>query len=99
MRSSSSRTSRGTWSAAKPPFQAALSGAREVGFTVLTISVSLVAVFIPLLLMGGIVGRLFREFSVSLSVAIMMSMLISLTVTPMLSSIALRADKSGATKD
>jgi multidrug efflux pump len=62
---------------------------------VLTISVSLVAVFIPLLLMGGIVGRLFREFSVSLSVAIMMSMLISLTVTPMLSSLALRADKPG----
>ena len=79
----------------EPPFEAALAGAREVGFTVLTISVSLVAVFIPLLLMGGIVGRLFREFSVSLSMAIMMSMLISLTVTPMLSSIALRADKPG----
>ncbi len=75
----------------EPPMQAALNGAREVGFTVLTISVSLIAVFIPLLLMGGIVGRLFREFSVSLSVAIMISMLISLTVTPMLSSIALRS--------
>lgn len=74
----------------KSPVQAALDGAHEVGFTVLTISVSLVAVFIPLLLMGGIVGRLFREFSVSLSVAIMMSMLISLTVTPMLASLALR---------
>jgi len=72
------------------PVEAALQGAREVGFTVLTISVSLVAVFIPLLLMGGIVGRLFREFSVSLSAAIVISMLISLTVTPMLSSIALR---------
>ena len=72
----------------EPPVQAALNGAREVGFTVFTISVSLIAVFIPLLLMGGIVGRLFREFSVSLSVAILMSMLISLTVTPMLSSIA-----------
>ncbi|MCU1767584.1 efflux RND transporter permease subunit [Pseudomonas protegens] len=70
--------------------QAALAGAREVGFTVLSISVSLVAVFIPLLLMGGIVGRLFREFSVSLSVSIGISMLISLTVTPMLSSVLLR---------
>ncbi|HLX03738.1 MAG TPA: efflux RND transporter permease subunit, partial [Trinickia sp.] len=73
-----------------PPMQAALMGAREVGFTVLSISISLVAVFIPLLLMGGLVGRLFREFSVSLSVAILMSMLISLTVTPMLASITLR---------
>jgi multidrug efflux pump len=72
------------------PLEAALSGAKEVGFTVLTISASLVAVFIPLLLMGGIVGRLFREFSVSLSVAIIMSMVISLTVTPMLASITLR---------
>ncbi|MDB6049917.1 MAG: Cobalt-zinc-cadmium resistance protein CzcA [Pseudomonas sp.] len=70
--------------------QAALSGAREVGFTVLTISVSLVAVFIPLLLMGGIVGRLFREFSISLSIAIVISMLVSLTVTPMLASVLLK---------
>jgi multidrug efflux pump len=77
----------------KGPVEAALKGAQEVGFTVLTISVSLIAVFIPLLLMGGIVGRLFREFSVSLSVAILMSMVISLTVTPMLSSIALRTEK------
>ncbi|AZP73006.1 multidrug transporter subunit MdtC [Pseudomonas poae] len=73
--------------------QAALAGTKEVGFTVLTISVSLVAVFIPLLLMGGIVGRLFREFSVSLSVAIVISMVISLTVTPMLASVLLRAPK------
>lgn len=72
--------------------QAALAGAQEVGFTVLTISVSLVAVFIPLLLMGGIVGRLFREFSISLSVAIVISMLISLTVTPMLASVLLRSE-------
>ncbi len=64
------------------PFQAALTGAREIGFTVLTISISLVAVFIPLLLMGGVVGRLFREFSVTLSVAIMVSMVVSLTATP-----------------
>ncbi|MGE8178712.1 efflux RND transporter permease subunit [Pseudomonas fluorescens] len=78
--------------------QAALVGAQEVGFTVLSISVSLVAVFIPLLLMGGIVGRLFREFSITLSVAIMISMLISLTVTPMLSSLLLRTQEQ-ATKD
>ena len=73
------------------PVEAALAGAQEVGFTILTISISLVAVFIPLLMMGGIVGRLFREFSVSLSVAIVMSMLISLTVTPMLASITFKA--------
>ncbi|NWB26758.1 efflux RND transporter permease subunit [Pseudomonas gingeri] len=70
--------------------QAALAGTREVSFTVLSISVSLIAVFIPLLMMGGIVGRLFREFSITLSVAILISMLISLTVTPMLSSVLLR---------
>ena len=75
------------------PVEAALAGAQEVGFTVLTISISLIAVFIPLLLMGGIVGRLFREFSISLSVAIVMSMLISLTVTPMLASIAFKGKK------
>ncbi|MBK5539875.1 efflux RND transporter permease subunit [Pseudomonas sp. TH05] len=79
--------------------QAALAGAREVGFTVLTISLSLVAVFIPLLLMGGIVGRLFREFSVSLSVSIGISMLISLTVTPMLSSILLRTREQAGSGD
>jgi multidrug efflux pump len=65
-------------------FKAALLGAREVGFTVLSISVSLVAVFIPLLFMGGQVGRLFREFAVTLSAAVMISLLISLTTTPML---------------
>ena len=75
--------------------QAALAGAREVGFTVLTISVSLVAVFIPLLMMGGIVGRLFREFSVTLSVSIGISMLVSLTVTPMLAAILLRPPQQG----
>jgi multidrug efflux pump len=64
------------------PFQAALAGAREIGFTVLTMSISLVAVFIPLLLMGGIVGRLFREFAVTLSIAILVSMVVSLTATP-----------------
>ena len=56
-----------------PPMQAALQGAREVGFTVLSMSLSLIAVFIPILLMGGIVGRLFREFAVTLSVAILIS--------------------------
>ena len=78
--------------------KATLEGVREVGFTVMSISISLVAVFIPLLLMGGIVGRLFREFSVSLAVAILVSMLISLTITPMLARLALRggARRSGA---
>src|SRR4051812_5965083 len=66
------------------PMQAALRGAREVGFTVLSMSLSLIAVFIPILLMGGIVGRLFREFSVTLAVAILVSLLISLTTTPMM---------------
>jgi multidrug efflux pump len=66
------------------PVQAAFRGAREIGFTVLSMSTSLVAVFIPILLMGGIVGRLFREFAVTLSVAIVVSLLVSLTTTPML---------------
>ena len=64
--------------------QAALRGAKEIGFTVVSISISLIAVFIPILLMGGIVGRLFREFAITLSVAILMSLLISLTATPMM---------------
>ena len=72
------------------PFEAALKGAQEIGFTVLTISISLVAVFIPLLLMGGIVGRLFREFAVTLSVAILVSMVVSLTTTPMMCAHLLR---------
>src|SRR5579862_954889 len=63
------------------PFEAALKGAKEIGFTVMSMSISLVAVFIPLLLMGGIVGRLFREFAVTLSVAIAISMVVSLTTT------------------
>jgi multidrug efflux pump len=67
-----------------PPMEAALKGAREIGFTVLSISVSLVAVFTPILLMGGIVGRLFREFAVTLSVAILVSLVVSLTTTPMM---------------
>ncbi|KAA3666372.1 MULTISPECIES: multidrug efflux RND transporter permease subunit MdtC [Pectobacterium] len=73
------------------PLQASLQGVREVGFTVLSMSLSLVAVFIPLLLMDGLPGRLFREFAVTLSVAIMISLLISLTLTPMLCARLLRA--------
>ncbi|HXT57207.1 MAG TPA: efflux RND transporter permease subunit, partial [Pirellulales bacterium] len=73
-----------------PPLAAALRGAREIGFTVLSISVSLVAVFIPILLMGGIVGRLFREFAVTLSVAIAVSLVVSLSATPMLCAVMLK---------
>jgi multidrug efflux pump len=68
----------------KSPMKAALAGAREVGFTVLSMSLSLIAVFIPILLMGGIVGRYFREFAVTLSAAILISLLLSLTATPMM---------------
>jgi multidrug efflux pump len=73
------------------PLAAALLGAKEIGFTVLSISLSLVAVFIPILLMGGIVGRLFREFAVTLSVAIGVSLLVSLTTTPMMCAALLRS--------
>ncbi len=78
----------------KHPFEAALQGAMEVGSTVFTISVSLIAVFIPILLMGGIVGRLFREFAVTLSVAIAVSMVVSLTATPMMCAHLLREEKA-----
>jgi multidrug efflux pump len=74
-------------------FAAALLGAREVGFTVLSISISLVAVFIPLLFMGGQVGRLFREFAVTLSTAVLISLVISLTTTPMMCAYLLRPEK------
>jgi multidrug efflux pump len=76
-----------------PPMDAARQGAREVGFTVLSMSVSLIAVFIPILLMGGIVGRYFREFAVTLSVAILISLVLSLTMTPMMCSRLLRSEK------
>jgi multidrug efflux pump len=82
-----------------PPAEAALKGAKEIGFTVLTMSTSLIAVFIPLLMMGGIVGRLFREFAVTLSTAIIVSMVISLTTTPMMCAHLLKAhdgEKHGA---
>ncbi len=72
------------------PLAATLRGAQEIGFTVLSISISLIAVFIPLLLMGGIVGRLFREFAVTLSTAILVSMVISLTTTPMMCAYLLK---------
>jgi multidrug efflux pump len=75
------------------PLAAAMKGAEEIGFTVLTISISLVAVFIPLLFMGGIVGRLFREFAVTLSTAIVVSMIISLTATPMMCAYLLRSER------
>jgi multidrug efflux pump len=76
-------------------FEAALLGAKEVGFTVLSISVSLIAVFTPILLMGGIPGRLFREFAVTLSVAILISLVISLTTTPMLCAYLVRPPAQG----
>ncbi|HEX4076157.1 MAG TPA: multidrug efflux RND transporter permease subunit [Candidatus Acidoferrales bacterium] len=75
------------------PMEAALRGAKEIGFTVLSISLSLIAVFIPILLMGGIVGRLFREFAVTLSVAILVSLLVSLMATPMMCSRLLQNEK------
>ena len=76
------------------PMAASLLGAKEIGFTVMTISISLIAVFIPILLMGGIVGRLFREFAVTLSTAILVSMVVSLTTTPMMCAYLLKQDKS-----
>jgi multidrug efflux pump len=76
------------------PFAAALKGAKEIGSTVITMSVSLVAVFIPLLLMGGVVGRLLREFAVTLSVAIAVSMVVSLTATPMMCAHLLKGHES-----
>jgi multidrug efflux pump len=75
------------------PLEAALKGASEIGFTVFSISMSLIAVFIPILLMGGIVGRLFREFAITLSTAILVSMVISLTTTPMMCAILLKDQK------
>lgn len=76
------------------PLDAAIKGAQEIGFTVLTMSTSLVAVFIPILLMGGIVGRLFREFAVTLSIAILVSLLVSLTATPMMCARILKSKEN-----
>jgi multidrug efflux pump len=77
------------------PFEAALIGAREVAFTVVSMSVSLVAVFIPILFMGGIIGRIFREFAITLSVAIGISLVVSLTTTPMMCSRLLKRREPG----
>ena len=82
-----------------PRVQAALIGAREVGFTVVSISISLIAVFLPILLMGGIIGRMFREFAVTLSMSIVVSLAISLTVTPMMCALMLKpADRQTPAK-
>jgi multidrug efflux pump len=78
------------------PYDAAMRGSREIGFTVLSMSTSLVAVFIPILLMGGLVGRLFREFAVTLSIAIAVSLLVSLTTTPMMCAKFLRSESDKA---
>ncbi len=77
------------------PFEAALKGSREIGFTIVSITFSLIAVFIPVLLMGGMVGRVFREFAVSISVAIIVSGFVSLTLTPMLCARVLKGHKPG----
>lgn len=81
------------------PLQAALDGTKEVCFTVVSMSTSLIAVFIPILLMGGIIGRLFREFSVTLAVAILVSLIVSLTVTPMMCACFLRKTESNPEKE
>src|SRR4029079_18362621 len=80
------------------PFEAALKGSREIGFTIVSITFSLIAVFIPVLLMGGMVGRVFREFAVSISVAIIVSGFVSLTLTPMLCARVLRGHHAGEEK-
>jgi multidrug efflux pump len=82
--------------AGDPPLQAALKGAKQIGFTVISLSVSLIAVFIPLLFMTGIVGRLFREFAITLSVAVAVSAIVSLTLTPMMCSRLLKSEKEQA---
>ena len=77
------------------PFEAALKGSREIGFTIVSITFSLIAVFIPVLLMGGMVGRMFREFAVTIAVAIVLSGFVSLTLTPMLCARVLRGHHDG----
>jgi multidrug efflux pump len=79
--------------AGKPPLEAALLGSWEVGFTVLSMSVSLIAVFVPILLMGGLVGKLFREFSMTIAISIVISLVVSLTTTPMMCAALLRAER------
>jgi multidrug efflux pump len=79
--------------AGKSPLEAALLGSREVGFTVLSMSVSLIAVFVPILLMGGLVGKLFREFSMTITIAIVISLVVSLTTSPMMCAVLLRGER------
>src|ERR1700723_279602 len=79
--------------AGKPPLEAALLGSSEVGFTVLSMTVSLIAVFVPILLMGGLVGKLFREFAMTITIAIVISLVVSLTTTPMMCAVLLRAER------
>ena len=81
------------------PFEAALKGSREIGFTIVSITFSLIAVFIPVLLMGGIVGRVFREFAVTIAVAIVLSGFVSLTLTPMLCARVLRGHHEGGREE
>ena len=80
--------------AGEPPFEAALEGAGQIGFTIISITFSLIAVFIPLLFMSGIVGRLFHEFAMTVSIAVVVSAFIALTLTPMMCSRFLRASTS-----
>ncbi len=77
------------------PFEAALKGSREIGFTIISITFALIAVFIPVLLMGGMVGRVFREFAVTITVAIILSGFVSLTLTPMLCARVLKSSSRG----
>ena len=79
--------------AGKPPLEATLLGSSEVGFTVLSMTVSLIAVFVPILLMGGLVGKLFREFAMTITIAIVISLVVSLTTTPMMCAVLLRAER------
>ena len=86
------RTSRAISKREKRPWQAALKGAEQIGFTIVSLTVSLIAVLIPLLFMGDVVGRLFREFAVTLAVTIILSAVVSLTLTPMMCSRILKHD-------
>src|SRR5207249_10182407 len=79
--------------AGEGPFEASLKGSKEIGFTILTMTTSLAAVFIPILFMSGILGRLFREFAVTITTAILISGVVSITLTPMLCSRFIRAEK------
>ncbi len=81
-----------------PPMQAALKGAEQIGFTIMSLTISLIAVLIPLLFMGDVVGRLFREFAVTLAVTIVISAVVSLTLTPMMASRILQPQSGSATR-